>query len=125
MLLPDLFSRVIFTWMKKALLISLAVVVSLFVIFLVLLFTGIIWRSPSRYNCSRSYSFVTPVMSMSAYGDLLKDHERPYIFSCKKGKGSVTVLGIEHTVDPHDPQIDSIQKYWDLNAVTFVRRNCG
>jgi hypothetical protein len=104
--------------MKKAILIILSSAASLFGILLILLFTGIIWRSPSRYTCSRSYSFRDPAMSMEEYGRLSTDHERPYIYTLKKG--AVTVLGIEHTFNPLDPQLDSISKYWELSQPTVA-----
>jgi hypothetical protein len=57
---------------------------------------------------------------MDEYGDLPNNHPRPYIYTLKKNKGSITVLGIEHTFDPHDPQIDSIQKYWETTKPTVA-----
>ena len=52
-------------------------------------------------------------MSMEEYFNLPEDHERPYIYVLKKGKGSATILGIQHTKNSKDPQIDSIEKYWE------------
>jgi hypothetical protein len=109
-----------FTRLKKAILITVSVILSAFAILLILLFAGIIWRSPSRYNPSRTYTFEKPIMSMGEYGHLPNNHERPYIYRLKKDTGSVTVLGIDHTFDPDDPQIDSIEKYWEITRPTVV-----
>jgi hypothetical protein len=57
---------------------------------------------------------------MEEYGNLSNDHERPYIYILKKGSGSVTVLGIEHTFDPLDPQVDSIRRYWEHRRPTVA-----
>jgi hypothetical protein len=106
--------------MKKVILITLATLVSLAALFALLLLTGIIWRSPALYNTASSYHFQKPVMSMEEYMNLSEDHERPYIYSLKKGKGAVTVLGIEHTKNPNDPQIDTINQYWDYVKPTVA-----
>ncbi len=119
-LLPGVYFFSKFTAMKKAILITVSVILSALAILLILLFTGIIWRSPSRYTPSRTYTFEKPVMSMGEYGSLTEIHARPYIYMLKKGTGAVTVLGIEHTVDPGDPQIDSIEKYWEISRPTVA-----
>ncbi|MFD2527016.1 hypothetical protein ACFSQD_14445 [Flavihumibacter stibioxidans] len=63
-----------------------------------LLWTGIIWRSPAYYTVASQQEFVVPIMNMQAY-DSLGNHPRPYIYQINAGKGSVYVLGIEHTKD--------------------------
>ncbi|HLO80807.1 MAG TPA: hypothetical protein VK166_07615 [Chitinophagaceae bacterium] len=104
--------------MKKIILITVAVIASVSAIFMILLFTGIIWRSPPRYTTSKTYTFRKPIMTMVEYGNLSNNHERPYIYTLKKDQGTITIIGIEHTFDPHDPQIDSIQKYWEISKPT-------
>lgn len=106
--------------MKKILLITIATIVSIALLFVLLLLTGIIWRSPSFYTTVRSYHFQKPVMNMEEYMNLPEDHERPYLYSLKKGKGSVTVLGIAHTKNSNDPQIDTIIRYWNLVKPTVA-----
>jgi hypothetical protein len=98
--------------MKKFILITMGVFISIIGLSFLFLVTGIIWRSPSQYVTTRSYAFQTPVMGMTEYGQLQKDHERPYIYILKQGKGSAIILGIDHTKNPEDHQIDSIEKYW-------------
>lgn len=106
--------------MKKFILITLGLSVSIIGLTLLLLVTGIIWKSPSQYVITRSYTFQTPVMGMTEYGQLQVDHERPYIYILKQGKGSAIILGIDHTKNPEDHQIDSIEKYWQQAKPTVA-----
>lgn len=106
--------------MKKFILITLGAFVFIIGLTLLLLVTGIIWKSPSRYVTTRSYTFQTPVMGMKEYGQLPKDHERPYIYTLKQGKGSAIILGIDHTKNPEDHQVDSIEKYWQQAKPTVA-----
>lgn len=80
-------------------------------LFLILLYTGIIWRSPDYLSLASARDFKKPVMSMEEYSR--RNHERPYIYRLGNGSGEVYVLGIDHTKDPRDPQIDSIQRTWE------------
>lgn len=81
-------------------------------IFLLLLFTGIIWRSPGYYSVAVVKDFEQPVMSMEEYSRQI-NHVRPYIYRLKNDQAEVYVLGIDHTKDPNDVQIDSIEKAWE------------
>lgn len=81
-------------------------------VFLLLLFTGVIWRSPNYYAIASQREFAPPVMTMEEYSRSA-GHVRPYIYRLGNGKGEVYVLGIDHTKDPGDAQIDNIEKAWE------------
>lgn len=81
-------------------------------VFSLLFFTGVIWRSPDYLSTSEQRTFAKPVMSMEEYTNS-GGHVRPYIYRLKNDKGEVYVLGIDHTTDPRDRQIDSIEEAWN------------
>ncbi len=86
----------------------------------ILIFTGIIWRSPGYYKVSGIQSFEVPIMNMNTY-DSFANHRRPYIYQVSTAnKGSVYVLGIEHTKDSKNHQIDSIQRIWQSYQPTVA-----
>ncbi|MBD3582418.1 hypothetical protein [Flavobacterium selenitireducens] len=87
-------------------------VLALAATFGLLLATGIIWRSPKFYDVKQVKDFAVPIMDMAAYDTLGGDHARPYCYEIKTRKGSVCVLGIEHTKNPDDPQIKLIEQKW-------------
>lgn len=80
--------------------------------FALLMLTGVIWKSPGYYEVSEIRELEKPVMSMDEYRES-GGHVRPYIYHLKNHKGEVYVLGIDHTKDPDDPQIDSINRIWN------------
>lgn len=98
--------------LKKALKIIGLAILGIIGVFLALLFTGIIWRSPGYYSVAQQRDFEHPVMSMEEYSRQI-DHVRPYIYKIRNGRGEVYVLGIDHTKDPNDVQIDSIERAWE------------
>lgn len=98
--------------LKKALKIIGFAILGIIGLFLALLFTGIIWRSPGYYSVAEQRDFEHPVMSMEEYSRQI-DHVRPYIYKIRNGRGEVYVLGIDHTKDPNDVQIDSIERAWE------------
>lgn len=63
--------------MKKFILITNGVFVSIIGLTLLLLVTGIIWKSPSRFVNARSYTFQTPVTGMTECGGR-KDTRQTY-----------------------------------------------
>lgn len=79
--------------------------------FAILMLTGVIWRSPAYYQVDKIQNLEKPVMSMDKYRES-GGHVRPYIYHLKDQKGEVYVLGIDHTKDPDNPQIDSIDRIW-------------
>lgn len=82
------------------------------VTFAVFMITGIIWRSPAYYNVREIRNFEKPIMSMAEYEENRK-HVRPYIFHLENQTGEVYVLGIDHTKDAKNPQMDSITRIWN------------
>ena len=100
------------SYAKKVLKILGFILLGVVGIFLLLLFTGLIWRSPGYFSVAAVKDFEQPVMSMEEYSRQ-GDHVRPYIYRLKNGKAEVYVLGIDHTKDPNDAQIDSIEKAWE------------
>ena len=97
---------------KKVLKILGVVLLGIVLLFLLLLFTGVIWRSPAYYSLKTTREFKQPVMGMEEYSRS-GGHVRPYIYRLAQNGGEVYVLGIDHTLDPEDRQIDSIEKAWE------------
>lgn len=87
---------------------ALIIVVSFFT----LLYTGIIWRSPGYYAINEERKSDVPIMTMEEFSKS-EGYDRPYIFRLKKGKGEVYVLGIDHTRNKKNCQIDSVVKIWN------------
>lgn len=119
-------SSIMLTKLKKFLVIigiCLLIIASAFVI---LLFTGIIWRSPAYYTVDEMKTFTVPVMDMKAY-DSVEAHRQPYIYRINSGKGVVCVVGIQHTKDPDDPQLDSLRTLFTSMQpdVVFVEGKLG
>ena len=81
-------------------------------VFVLLFFTGVIWKSPGYYSITKQRTLAQPVMSMEDYS-MSGGHLRPYIYRLKNGRGEVYVLGIDHTTDPEDRQIDSVERAWE------------
>ncbi len=93
--------------------------------FFILLFTGTIWRSPG-YLAASPADLPAPIISMRAY-DTLADHQRPYLYHLKDGRGEIHVMGIDHTRDPEDPQISLIAATWNSAKpdIAFVEGRLG
>lgn len=79
--------------------------------FIILMLTGVIWSSPAYYEVSEIQDLEKPVMSMEKYRESA-GHKRPYNYYLKNDLGEVYILGIDHTKDPNNPQIDSISHIW-------------
>lgn len=111
---------------KKAFITLSAAMVGFTSIFLGLLFSGVIWRSPGYYKVQNHTQFSVPVMDMETYGKV-GYHRRPYIFQIQNESGSVIVLGIDHTKNPSDPQIDTLRQSWEAfnPDVVFVEGRLG
>ncbi len=87
--------------------------------FAFLLFTGVIWRSPAYYKVDEMKNFTVPVMDMKAY-DTVGTHRQPYIYRINYGKAVVCVMGIQHTRDTDDPQLDSLRTVFAAMQPTVV-----
>lgn len=98
--------------LKKSLKILGLALLGIIGVALLLFFTGVIWRSPGYYSVKTNREFKQPVMSMEEYSRT-GGHVRPYIFRMGNDRGEVYVLGIDHTKDPDDRQIDSIENAWN------------
>ena len=71
-----------------------------------------IWRSPSYYTLSKKQNFDVEIMSLDEYSSV-GAHARPYIYSLKTAaKGQVYILGVEHTKDSKDKQLETMQEIW-------------
>ena len=94
--------------------------------FTLLLLTGVIWRSPAYYKVEEIKTFAVPVMDMQAY-DSVGNHRQPYIYRIHNGDGLVCVMGIEHTRDTDDPQLDSLRAVFAAMQpnVVFVEGRLG
>ncbi len=69
----------------------------------------IAWRSPGYYILSGppAPDSITPFREY----DQISGHKRPYVFSTP---GKFIVFGATHTRDPKDPQIQMIEREWQL-----------
>ncbi|MBK6902040.1 MAG: hypothetical protein IPH04_04290 [Saprospirales bacterium] len=86
-----------------------------------LLWLEVIWTSPPYYEPSRIYQWSSPILPDEAYSTILGEHPRPYIYRLGGGqKGEVYILGIEHSKDPQNPQIDSVYYWWNKANPTAV-----
>lgn len=76
------------------------------IIFFVLIVWGYlnIWRSPKFFLERNTCEPFENILSMKKYSWLSDSHERPYVFKSK----NVLVFGSEHTKNPRDPQIETI-----------------
>lgn len=97
--------------LKKILKIAGFSLLWLITVFIILMLTGVIWKSPAYFKVGESKEFEKPVMSMQEYA-IAGKHVRPYVYHLKGEKGAVYVVGIDHTKEVNDPQIDSIDKIW-------------
>lgn len=92
----------------KVFFVTLVILVTTFIL---LIYAGVIWRSPKFYSVNNTVQPKVPIMSMDEYFKSV-EHRRPYIYKLEKGKGSVYVLGIQHKKQ-YDHQIDSINLIWN------------
>ena len=92
-----------------------------FAIVFLLFGCNVIWTSPSHYNVKEYKKLDEPIMDMVEYESILNTHERPYIYSItsKKG-GSAYIIGVDHTKDKQNPQLQTIQTYWDKARPTVA-----
>ena len=64
-----------------------------------------IWRSPKYYLEKNTCEPFENILSMEQYGQLAKIHERPFVVKTE----SVLVFGSEHSKDPNDEQMETIE----------------
>ena len=97
--------------MFKKLLIGI-VLLLLFIFFLFQF--KVLWPLAPYYSLQQPHPIPVPIMDMNAYEEIWETHRRPYIYSLEASNGGrVCIVGIDHTKDPNNPQIDSIRYYWE------------
>jgi hypothetical protein len=100
--------------MKEVLKIILVSISIIFLTIVLLLYSNVLWQLAPYYKVKQNVPIEEPIMDMNAYEEIWDTHRRPYIFSVRSKFGSdVIILGISHTKDVNDPQLDSIKYYWD------------
>ncbi|MHC5024671.1 MAG: hypothetical protein ACYTGG_12325 [Planctomycetota bacterium] len=97
--------------LRKATIATAIIVITLGVV--VVVGWQICWRSPPFYSYDRAAALPVPILSMAEYGDLSPVHARPFVVQIEAdGDGAVLLFGAEHTRDPGDPQLESIEAGW-------------
>lgn len=101
--------------LKKIIKVIGVIIFTLVVSIIILIKANVIWMLAPYYELTQEYAPIDePIMDMTAYQEIWNDHKRPYIFSLtSNGGGKVFILGVDHTKDPNDPQLDSIRYYWE------------
>ncbi|MEM9984266.1 MAG: hypothetical protein AAF804_04160 [Bacteroidota bacterium] len=86
----------------------------LMLLVLSLFYFKVIWVLAPYYDVEQPIELEVPVMDMQAYKEIWGTHRRPYIYTlgASGAGGALCVVGIDHTKDPRDPQLDSIQHHW-------------
>ncbi len=69
------------------------------------------WRRLPYYDAP-AVALPVPVMSDSAYGEVVETHARPYLVEIETPDGALLLYGATHTNDPGDPQIADIAARW-------------
>ena len=81
---------------------------------LLLIYFKVLWLLAPNYQVTEYVKLEVPVMNMKAYEEIWEEHRRPYIYTIKsKNNGEVYIVGIDHTKNPNDPQLDSIRHFWN------------
>jgi cytoskeletal protein RodZ len=87
----------------------------IFILWLAIILWGVIfaWRRVPEYLPQSDIQIPAPIMDNEEYGQVIDQHERPYIVEIEAANGgAVLVYGAEHTKDPNDPQIEDIKTRW-------------
>lgn len=100
---------------------SLQLFLGLVLLLILAIYLDIIWLLAPFYDVKQYEELREPIMDMIAYEEIWGTHRRPYIFSVTaSNEGGVWVMGVDHTKDPNDAQLDSIRYYWDTVQPTFA-----
>lgn len=75
-----------------------------------------IWRSPKFYLEKNTCSPFENILTMKQYGEVINTHKRPYIIKSEH----VLVFGSEHTKNPNDSQIETIETVFNEFKPTIV-----
>jgi len=90
--------------------------IGLIVLFILSLFYfKVLWVLAPYYDVEKPVELAVSIMDMETYKEIWDTHRRPYIYSISslKSKGEVCVVGIDHTKDPTDSNLDSLVHYWN------------
>ncbi|MEM6721996.1 MAG: hypothetical protein AAF611_21895 [Bacteroidota bacterium] len=95
---------------------KIVVGIGLLILFIIsLLYFKVIWLLAPYYDIEKPVELQVPIMDMEAYKEIWDTHRRPYIYSISspKSEGKVCVVGIDHTKDPTNSNLDSLVYYWN------------
>lgn len=75
-----------------------------------------IWRSPKFYLEKNICEPFKNVLTMKQYSNFVDSHERPYVYQNE----NILIFGSEHTKNPNDPQIKTIEIAFEKFKPTVV-----
>jgi hypothetical protein len=118
----NLISLILLKKMKKIVLSTLVILFSIVTLLYLLACT-----SPPQYSVNKAPITSEQIMGMDEYA-AISGHRRPFVYEIQSTSGGkVCVVGIDHTKDVSDPQLDTIRKVWaGLNpTVALVEGRLG
>jgi len=79
-----------------------------------LIYFKVIWTLAPYYELKTPVTINVPIMDMEAYKSIWDTHRRPYIYTLgsTSSNGEVVIMGLDHTKDPSNPDLDSLRYYW-------------
>jgi hypothetical protein len=89
---------------------------------IVLVIAGFAWRY--RWSTLESYPGITlqklpvPIMTYEEHNRI--ERGRPHVLEFARGTGRLLYVGVQHTQDPSDSQIDSLRTMWDTFQPTIA-----
>ncbi|MEM6642535.1 MAG: hypothetical protein AAF616_06120 [Bacteroidota bacterium] len=83
---------------------------------LALFYFKVLWVLAPHYEVTNPVKLAVPIMDMEAYKEIWDTHRRPYIYTIHSPEyqGSVCIVGVDHTKDSANPQLDSLLYYWEV-----------
>lgn len=101
--------------MGKKLIIGIVVFIVVLVSFTYsLIHFNVIWTLAPKYDVKEQVKLDEPIMDMEEYKKIWNTHRRPYIYHVNAANaGEVYIVGVSHTKDPNNTDLDSIEYYWD------------
>lgn len=78
----------------------------------------VFWTSPPYYITSQNYELQSHILSNDEYSNF-GYHQRPYIYKVK-GRGQAIILGLEHSKDETNHELDSVKHYFEKYNPTVV-----
>ena len=87
---------------------------SLVVVILLLIYFNVLWLLAPYYEVKNFVPIEVPIMDMDEYKQISATHRRPYHYKIEtKEGGKVYIVGVDHTKNPKDPQLDTIRAIWN------------